>query len=82
MNYDTFRVLKSLPFLFLYAVFSSFFFLSRSSSTLTAKAMEEMRNDVLNIEQCHHHHHHQGCTAVGDGRATPTTKVYEFWIHL
>ena len=22
----------------------------------------------------------QGCTAVGDGRASPTTKVYEFWV--
>ena len=21
----------------------------------------------------------QGCTAVGDGRVSPTTKVYEFW---
>ena len=22
----------------------------------------------------------QGCTAVGDGGASPTTKVYEFWV--
>ena len=22
----------------------------------------------------------QGCTAVGDGRASPTTKKYKFWV--
>ena len=29
--------------------------------------------------RCFHTGCIQGCTAVGDGRASPTTKVYEFW---
>ena len=28
----------------------------------------------------HRRSYSQGCTAVGDGGASPTTKVYEFWV--